>query len=344
MASQDWFDKDFYAVLGVSKDVSEQDLKKTYRRLAREYHPDQHPDDAAAEAKFKEISEAYSVLSDPKERAEYDQIRAMGGGARFRPGAGDSGGFEDVFGGMFNQGGGARTQYTNADFEDLLGSMFGGGGQGYGAGSFGRGAGASGFGPSGFGGAGFGEPTGPVKGRDQTASTTLSFGTAIRGDTVTLQTGEGKTITVRIPAGVEDGQKIRLKGKGAPSPNGGEAGDLILQVSVRPHDVFGREGKNLTVEVPVTFVEAARGATIEVPTFDGEPVRMKVPAGSQSGRKLRVKGRGVETKSGTGDLIVTLTIAVPNHLTSGMDEALEAFAAASPDESPRDDLLRRARH
>lgn len=337
MASQDWFDKDFYAVLGVSKDVSEADLKKTYRRLAREFHPDQHPGDAAAEARFKEISEAYSVLSDPKQRSEYDQVRAMGGGARFTPGAGGAGGFEDVFGGMFNQGGASRGQYTNADFEDLLGSMFGSGGQGYGSGSFGRG------GPAGFGGPGFGAPAGPTKGRDQTASTTLSFATAIRGDTVTLQTGEGKTITVRIPAGVEDGQKIRLKGKGAPSTNGGDPGDLLLQVAVRRHEVFGRDGKNLTIDVPVTFVEAARGATIEVPTFDGDPVRVKVPAGSQSGRKLRVKGRGIATKSGTGDLIASLAIAVPSHLTKGMDEALEAFEAASPDESPRDDLLRRAR-
>ena len=334
MASQDWFDKDFYAVLGVPKDVSEQDLKKTYRRLAREYHPDQHPGDAAAEAKFKEISEAYSVLSDPKERAEYDQVRAMGGGARFRPGAGGQGGFEDVFGGMFNQGG-RQQAYTNADFEDLLGSMFGGGGQGYGRGSFGQGPG----GQAGFGARDFG---GPMRGRDQTASTTLSFGTAIRGDTVTLQTGEGKTITVRIPAGVEDGQKIRLKGKGAPSPNGGEPGDLILTVSVRAHPVFGRDGRNLTVDVPITFVEAARGATIEVPTFGGGTVKVKVPAGSQGGKTLRVKGRGVETKGGTGDLLARLQVLVPSHLTSAMSEALDAFEAATPDESPRDDLLRRA--
>ncbi|MGO2113031.1 MAG: DnaJ C-terminal domain-containing protein [Pseudoclavibacter sp.] len=335
MASQDWFEKDFYAVLGVDKDVSEADLKKAYRKLARDHHPDQNPGDAEAERKFKEVSEAYSVLSDPKDRAEYDQVRAMGGGARFTSG-GSGGGFEDVFGGRFNRG--AGQQYSNDDLEDLLGSMFGGGAGagrgGFGAGSFGQTGRPAGFGTPGAGG--------PRKGRDQTASTTLSFATAIRGDTVTLQTGEGRTITVRIPAGVEDGKKIRLKGKGAPSPNGGQPGDLILQVTVRPHAVFGRDGNNLTVDVPVTYAEAARGATIEVPTFDGDPVKVKVPAGSQSGRRLRVKGRGVETKSGTGDLHVTLTIAVPTHLTKGMEDALDAFVAASPDETPRDDLMRNA--
>lgn len=328
MASQDWFDKDFYAVLGVSKDVSDQDLKKAYRKLARQHHPDQNPGDAAAEQKFKEISEAYAVLSEPDQRAEYDQIRAMGGGARFTSGAG--GGFEDVFGGRFNQGAG-RQAYANEDFEDLLGQMFGGGGGGsFGPGSFGGARGR----PAGFGG--------PTKGRDQTASTTLSFETAVRGDTITLQTGEGRTITVRIPAGVEDGQKIRLKGKGSPGSDGGAAGDLILQVTVRPHAVFGNDGRNLTIDVPVTFVEAATGATIDVPTFGGETVRVRVPAGSQSGRRLRVKGRGIETSKGTGDLIVTLEIAVPGHLTKAMKQALEEFAAASPEESPRDDLIRRA--
>lgn len=336
MASQDWFDKDFYAVLGVPKDVSEQDLKKRYRKLAREHHPDQHPGDAQAEAKFKEISEAYSVLSDPQQRAEYDQIRAMGGGARFRPGAGgSSAGFEDVFGGMFGGGRGGRQQYTNADFEDLLGSMFGAGGAGgaYGPGSFGPG-------PGGFGGPG--GAAGPARGRDQVASTTLGFMTAIRGDTVQLQTGEGKTVTVRIPAGVEDGQKIRLRGKGAPSPAGGDPGDLILTVRVRPHPVFTREGSDVRVEVPITFAEAVRGATIEVPAVDGGTVKVKVPPHSQSGRVLRVKGRGVEAKQGTGNLLVELRVAVPERLSAGQEEALDAFIAASPVESPREDLLRRA--
>lgn len=329
MASQDWMDKDFYATLGVSKDASDADVKKAYRKLARTHHPDQNPGDEAAEKKFKEISEAYAVLSDPQERQEYDAIRAMGGGARFSaPGGADGGGFEDVFGGMFGQGG-ARGQYTNADFEDLLGQMFGG------AGRSGFGGGASGF-QSGF-------QAGPQKGRDQKASTTLSFLTAIRGDTVTLQQASGGTINVRIPAGVEDGQKIRLRGKGGESPNGGERGDLILEVSVKPDPVFGRDGRNLTVTVPVTFPEAVLGATIEVPTIDGSTVKVKVPAHSQNGKTLRVKGRGIETKSGTGDLLVTLEVAVPSHLTKAQEEALEAFQAASPAESPREDLLRKAR-
>lgn len=335
MASQDWFDKDFYAVLGVDKNVSEQDLKKTYRKLAREYHPDSHPGDTAAEEKFKSISEAYSVLSDKDSRAEYDQIRAMGGGgARFRPGAGGAGGaggFEDIFGGGgFGRG---RSQYTNADFEDLLGQMFGGGAAGgpsFGAGSFG-GRSSAGF------------DTGPQKGRDQRASTTIDFLTAIRGDTVQLQTGTGDTITVRIPAGVEDGQKIRLRGKGGTSPSGGPRGDLILEVTVRPDAVFGREGNNLTVEVPITFAEAVRGATIEVPTVDGQTVKVKVPPHTQNGKTLRLRGRGIETKSGKGALLVKLVIAVPTHLTKAQEEALDAFIAASPDESPRADLLRSAR-
>ena len=334
MASQDWFDKDFYAVLGVSKDVDEKDLKKQYRKLARQYHPDSHPGDDAAEAKFKEISEAYSVISDPEHRAEYDQMRAMGSGARFQQGPGGPGGagFEDVFGGMFNGGGGGRRGASNADFEDLLGSMFGGGGGGFGASSFGGGAG----GPAGF-------QTGPQKGRDQSASTTLGFMTAIKGDTVELQGQDGRVVKVRIPAGVEDGQKIRLRGKGGQSPNGGEPGDLILTVTVRPDPVFKRSGLNLEVTVPVSFAEAVLGATIEVPTVDGNTVRVKVAPGTPNGKTLRVKGRGIESKKGKGDLLVHLEVAVPNHLSSAQEKALADFVAASGDENPREDLLRLAR-
>ncbi|HRN29147.1 MAG TPA: DnaJ C-terminal domain-containing protein, partial [Terrimesophilobacter sp.] len=278
MASQDWFEKDFYKVLDVSKDVSDADLKKTYRKLARKYHPDSNPGDAKAEAKFKEISEAYSVLSDPQQRAEYDQMRALGAGApRFTAGGGGANGFEDVFGGMFGAGGrGQRATFSGADFDDLFSGMFGGGN----------------FGATTGGYRGYG---GPTKGRNTVATTTLDFRTAISGDTVRLQGANGKPLTVRIPAGVADGQKIRLKGKGEPSLDGGEAGDLTITVTVRKHPVFEREGKNLRVDVPVTFAEAALGATIEVPALEGEPVRLKVPAGTPSGRVLRVKGRGVKT-------------------------------------------------
>jgi molecular chaperone DnaJ len=328
MASQDWFDKDFYKVLGVSKDISEADLKKTYRKLARQYHPDSNPGDAKAEAKFKEISEANSVLSDPETRREYDQIRAMGSGARFTaPGRpGQAGGFEDVFGGMFGQPSPRRSGSQGASFEDLLGGMFGGGDTGFGSST------------GGFRGAG-----GPTRGRDFTATTTLDFLTAIRGETIKLQPAGGAPINVKVPAGVSDGQKIRLKGKGEPSPDGGEPGDLVLTVTVRKHPVFERDGLNLRVDVPVTFVEATLGATIEVPTLGGEPVRLRVAPGTPSGRVLRVKGRGVTTSKGVGDLLATVQVAVPSHLTSEAREHLEAFARAMPAENPRLDLIDKAR-
>ena len=335
MASQDWFDKDFYAILGVSKDVTAPELKKVYRKLARKYHPDSNPGDAAAEAKFKEISEANSVLSDPEQRKEYDQIRAMGSGARFTagsggPGGGGGGGFEDVFGGMFGGGSGQRAQFRQGGgaggggFEDIFGGMFGGGG----------------FGQTSGGYRGFG---GPQKGRDMTATTTLDFQTAVVGETISLQTASGKPMKVRIPAGVHDGQKIRLRGRGESSPDGGEPGDMVLTVAVRPHPVFELDGKNLRLDVPVTFTEATLGATIEVPTLGGEPVRLRVVPGTPSGRVLRVKGRGVATKDGAGDLLATVQVAVPSHLSDKAREAVEALAAALPAENPRDDLIARAR-
>ncbi|OII29589.1 molecular chaperone DnaJ [Curtobacterium sp. MMLR14_010] len=335
MASQDWFDKDFYAVLGVDKKASDADLKKTYRKLARQFHPDSNPGDAAAEAKFKEISEAYSVLSDKEQRAEYDQVRALGSGARFTAGGpGQGGGFEDVFGGMFGGGGqpgggGQRVRFgQGGGFEDILGGMFGGG------------AGGAGFGQPSGGYRGFG---GPAKGRDVTASTTLDFTTAIAGDTIKLSQGNGRPVNVRIPAGVADGQKIRLRGRGEPSPDGGDAGDLVVLVHVRKHPVFERDGQHLRVDVPVTFVEAALGATIQVPTLGGEPVKLRVAPGTPSGRVLRVKGRGVATKDGTGDLLATVQVAVPSHLSDKARDAVEALAAALPDENPREDLLAKAR-
>ena len=337
MASQDWFDKDFYAVLGVDKKATEADLKKTYRKLARKYHPDSNPGDAGAEAKFKEISEAYSVLSDKEQRQEYDQVRAMGSGARFTAGGpGQGGGFEDVFGGMFGGGqpgggGGQRVRFgQGGGFEDILGGMFGGG----------AGAGGAGFGQPSGGFRGFG---GPTKGRDVTASTTLDFTTAITGDTIKLSQGNGRPVNVRIPAGVADGQKIRLRGRGETSPDGGDAGDLVVLVHVRKHPVFERDGQHLRLDVPVTFVEAALGATIQVPTLGGEPVKLRVAPGTPSGRVLRVKGRGVTTKDGTGDLLATVQVAVPSHLSDAARKAVEALADALPDEDPREDLLAKAR-
>lgn len=318
MASQDWLEKDFYQTLGVAKDVSEADLKKVYRKLARKYHPDSNPGDAQAEAKFKEISEAYSVLSDPKQRQEYDQIRAMGSGARFSAGTGGgTRGFEDLFGGMFGGGGNQRVRFTTggggAGYEDLLGGMFGGGGFG-----------------------------GPTPGRDVTARATISFAQAIDGTTVSLATASGRTVKTKIPAGVKDGQKIKLRGKGEPSPNGGPAGDMIITVHVAEHPVFSRDGDNLRVTVPVSFAEAAMGATIEVPTWGGGRVKVRVPAGTPSGRTLRVRGKGVASKKRTGDLLVTIEVAVPKNLSKDAQAAVEAFATATAGDDPREDLWRHA--
>ncbi|NYE18388.1 DnaJ C-terminal domain-containing protein [Microbacterium immunditiarum] len=328
MASQDWFDKDFYKTLGVSKEVSDADLKKTYRKLARKYHPDSNQGDAAAEAKFKEISEAYSVLSDPEQRTEYDQIRAMGSGARFTAGGQGAGGFEDVFS-MFGQGRGAR--YETGDFDDIF-SMFN---QqptgGFGSGRFGQ--------PSG----GFRGYGGPTRGADVTARTTIDFITATRGETITLQGEDGKPFKVKIPAGVADGQRIRLRGRGRPSPDGGENGDIVVLVTVRPHPVFTRDGLNLRVTVPVTFTEAALGATIEVPTLGGDPVKLRVAPGTPSGRVLRVKGRGVQTQKGTGDLLAEVQVVVPSHLDDRAREALERFHDLEPKENPRTDLMAKAK-
>lgn len=300
MASQDWFEKDFYKVMGVSKDVSEADLKKKYRKLARELHPDLHPGDAKAEARFKEVNEAFDVLSDKAKRAEYDQVRAMGSGPRF---AGGAGGPQGGFGG-------------GAGFEDVFANLFGGGGFG------------------GFGG-------GPQRGADLSTKTTLAFIDSIHGTAIKLNLN-GKDLTVNIPAGVQDGQKIKLRGKGQPSPNGGPAGDLIIDIHVKPHPVFSRDGNNIRVTVPVTFHEAVLGATIQVPTLGGDPVKLKVAPGTPNGRVLRVKGRGVQLASGSGDLLAMVEIAVPAHVSEKAKKALNQFEALLPKEDPRQDLLNKA--
>ncbi|MFC0582992.1 DnaJ C-terminal domain-containing protein [Micrococcoides hystricis] len=327
MASQDWLEKDFYQVLGVSKDATDADIKKAYRKLARKYHPDTNAGDAAAEKKFKDITEANSVLSDPEQRKEYDAIRAMGSGARFTAGgAGASNaGFEDLFGDMFGGGGGRNYSYSTQggpDLSDLFG-QFGGGG---------------GFGGSPFGG-GYGQPT---KGADRTAATTISFGGSIKGTTVKFRVPQsGETIDVRIPAGIRDGQKVRVAGKGEPGQAG--PGDLLVTVNVREHKLFKRDGDNIRITVPVSFDEAALGAQIQVPTLDGGTVTMKVPAGSNSGRTLRLKGRGVSTKKRTGDLLVSLEIKVPQNLNDAAKAAVEAFKEATENENPRASLMADAR-
>ena len=324
MTGQDWMQKDFYAALGVPKDADDAAIKKAYRKLARQYHPDQNQGDAAAEAKFKEIGEAYAVLADAEQRKQYDAIRAMAsGGARFTPGGGAGGGFEDIFGSMFGGGapGGTRFQTGGGGFEDILGQMFGGSG-----GGFGRRR------------AGF---RAPERGADLAAETTLPFRTAVEGATVEL-TVDGKKVTTRVPAGVNDGQKLRIRGKGRPGTDGGDAGDLVITVHVGEHPVFSMAGRDLRVTVPVTFAEAALGAQVDVPTLAGETVRVKVPAGTPSGRVLRVKGRGVTTPKGTGDLLVTVQVAVPQKLSRKAKQALEAFAAESDGEDVRAELTARA--
>jgi molecular chaperone DnaJ len=326
MANQDWFDRDFYKSLGVASDAQDSEIKKAYRKLAKDLHPDKNPGDAKAEQRFKEISEAYSVLSDPGQRKEYDAVRAMSHGrARFTAGTGPSGGFsDDVFSGFFSRqsgrqaAGGYGTQGGNISVEDLLSGMFTGGG-----------------------GSGFGQAP-PRTGSDVEASTTLTFRQAVEGDTVTLRRGDGSTVTTRVPAGVKDGQKIRLRGKGNAGPAGN--GDLILTVAVEPHPLFGRSGDDLTVTVPVTFAEAALGAQIAVPTFDGSTVTLKLAPGTPSGRVLRVKGKGVARKDGaSGDLLVTISVAVPQKLDGAAREAVEAYAAATAGDDPRAGLQAQAR-
>lgn len=336
MSGQDWLEKDFYARLGVPKDADAAAIKKAYRKLARTYHPDQNAGDPKAESTFKEIGEAYAVLSDTEQRQQYDALRAMaGGGPRFASGPGGAtGGFEDLFGGMFSGGGapggagqgGPRMRYStagggNPDIDDLLGGLFGGGG-----GGFGRG----------------GAEYGPVKGRDLTASATLPFRQAVAGDTVGLVVN-GRSTKVRIPPGVKDGQKIRIPGRGEPGQSGGPTGDLVVTVTVEPHPVFGISGNNLTITVPVSFPEAVDGAVVSVPTLDGGSVRLKVPAGTSSGARLRVKGKGVAARKGTGDLIVTIEVAVPRNLSGEARTALSEFAAATAAEDPRVGLVEAAR-
>ena len=326
MSGQDWLDKDFYAVLGVSKDADAQEIKKAYRKKARQYHPDRHPDDPKAEKTFKEIGEAYSVLNDPEQREQYDAIRAMGsGGARFSAGQGGPGGagFEDIFSSMFGAGQGAPGGYAagggggaSPDLDDLL-KMFGGQ----------AGGGFGGGGPAGF------QP-GPSKGQDISARTRISFRDAALGTEIRL-TVDGRTVTARIPAGVHDGQKIRLRGKGRPGPGGGPAGDLLLTLDVEEHPVWSADGANLKITVPVSFDEAVLGATVPVPLLDGGTVSVKVPAGTPSGRTLRVRGKGLVTSKRTGDLHVTVQVAVPSHVEGKAKKAVEDLREALKGEDPR---------
>lgn len=364
----DWATKDFYAVLGVSKSASGDEIKKAYRKLARANHPDSHPGDTAKHEKFKQVAEAYDVIGDAEKRKKYDQARELFASGGFPAGgAGVSG---------------------NVNIEDLLRDRAGGGGFGDLFGDF-----------LGFGAGARRQQPRPARGADLETSTTIGFVEALEGITVSLPvasdaacptcsgtggkpgtsphrcpTCEGtgfvvasvggafsmnetcpgcggrqlvydeacptchgrgrgrasRTIQAKVPAGVKDGQRIRLRGKGAPGERGGPAGDLYVTVRVRPDRVFGRKGENLTIDVPISFTEAALGAQVKVPTLGGEPVTLKIPAGTPNGRTFRVRGKGARKADGSrGDLLATVEVQVPAHLSDEARAALEAYAAAT---------------
>ncbi|TDD28752.1 molecular chaperone DnaJ [Kribbella turkmenica] len=375
MSTKDWLEKDFYKVLGVSKSADADEIKKAYRKLARKYHPDSNAGDAGAEAKFKEVSEAYDVVGDPKKRKEYDEARRLfgSGGFRMPSGSGTGGGFNFDVGDLFNRGGAGS---AGGGLGDILGGMFGGG----------RTTTTT-------------STARPRRGADIETEATIEFAEAVNGVTVGLRmtsdepcktcrgtgakygtvpkvclkcegtgmqtsvqggvfamtepctecrgrglvvdqpcetchgSGRGqssKTMQVRIPAGVQDNQRIRLKGKGAAGERGGPAGDLYVTVHVKPHRIFGRQGEHLTLNVPVSFTEAALGAEIKVPTLDGLPVTVRIPAGTANGSKLRVRGKGSVRRDGTkGDLLLTLEVQVPHELSEEQRAKLQEFSSAS---------------
>lgn len=296
---KEWLDTDFYALLGVDKKATHKEIKKAYRKLAQEFHPDANQGDATAETRFKQISEAYAVVGDPEQRKEYDHAREMG---QF----------------VGSPSGGAR--YVRV--EDLMGGAGGGG------------AGSTPFDL--FGGLGdlFGQArTGPIAGADLSADMSLSFHEAVSGVTKEVNLG-GKRVKVKIPRGVSDGARIRVKGRGNPGSNGGPNGDLFVTVHVGTHPLFRRSGANLEITAPVTFAEAALGADIDVPTLDGK-VRLKVPPGTQPGQTLRASGRGVENSKGEkGDLLVKIDVVIPRDLSDEERTMLEKLRDMHP-ENPR---------
>ena len=331
MASENWITDDFYKALGVSEDASESDIKKAYRKLSRKYHPDLNPGDAAAEKKFKEISEAYDVLSDKKQREEYDQIRRYGAAGMGGFGGGGFGGGSytgypgaDAFGGF--RGGNS----ANINIDDLLGGLFGGG-----AGGSRRSAGFTSADFGGMGGGGFGGAQHAAP-EESTTSTRISLAQAYTGATVTVFLPDGSHTEARIPAGIKDGQKVRLRGKGL------HGADLKVTVRVSDDSVYSREGNNLIMRAPVTLAEAVDGAVIEVPLPDNTTVKLRLAPG-QVGRRLRAKGRGFKTKNGKGDLLVIPEVVLPTELSAEAQEAFDKFVKLAPQENPRKDLLKKAK-
>ena len=325
MSGEDWLQKDFYKVLGVSKDADEATIKKAYRKLARTWHPDQNKGNPEAEERFKEIGEAYTVLSNPEQRQQYDAIRSMGAGG-FRGGAGGGGAsgvnFEDLFG-AFGGGNGGNVRFSTSgggagiNLDDIFGAF------------------------GGFGGA-HGSPyqQAPQKGEDLHASTRITLKQSLSGVNIKLAVS-GKPMTVKVPKGIKDGQSVRLRGKGKASINGGSAGDLIVTIHVEEDPVYSREGNDLRMTLPVTFAEATLGANVELPLIDGSTVTVKVPAGSDSGRTLRLKGRGVATKKDTGDLLATISVVVPKDLTPEQLDSIKALADSLDQSDPRAELMKK---
>lgn len=302
-----------YDTLGVPKDADDKTIKKAYRKLAQQYHPDRNKDDATAEKKFKAINQAYEVLGDPEKRKMYDEFGDDAEKLGFDPNKARQYRQYRAGGGVGMDGG--------VDLEDLLSQMFGGGGGG------------------GFGGFG-GRARAPRKGRDLRAALGVDFTTACLGGERAIEI-DGRNINVRIPPGVQDGGTLRLRGQGVPSQTGGPSGDLLLEIKVAADPHFSRDGDHLRLDVPITLGEALRGASIEVPTLDGK-VRVKVPAGTQSGRTLRVRGRGVARKGKTpGDLLVTLRVQLPGIEGHDVEAAIEALEALY-DGDPRQGLSARA--
>lgn len=315
MASTDF--KDYYSILGVERGASESDIKKAFRKLALKYHPDRNPDDKQAESRFKEISEAYEVLSDPEKRQKYDQFGRywQQAGANTRssyPGGGfgtDAGGFDFSQFGSFEE-----------FIDELLGRVGTSGGRGTGYRS------ASPFDEyGGFGG--FGERA-AAAGGDREATIRLSFAEAFAGTQKRLSLGD-ETITVRIPPGAKKGTRVRVRGRGRPNPYGsGQRGDLYLNVELQPHEVFRFDGENLLCEVPIAPDEAALGAEIQVPTPDGK-VTVKIPAGIRSGQSLRLRGKGWSRPKGDrGDLLARVEIVPPKSLSASERELYEQLRAA----------------
>jgi len=313
--------QDYYKILGVPKSASEEDLKKAYRKLAFEYHPDRNQGNAEAERKFKEISEAYAVLKDQKTRKQYDQFGHAGGP---QGGGFDFSGFDfsDIFKDLGGMGGfqyrtSSSGGFSGSGFDDIIAEMFG----------------------TTSGKRRRRTPGGPkVKGENLTASMSIGFMEAVKGFTtkIELSTPMGvKHISVKVPPGADTGKKIRLRGKGQPSPFGGPPGDVLIELTVMPHSRFKRDGLDILLDVPISVSEAILGAKISVPTIDGKAT-LTIPPGTSSGQKLRLRGKGVNSQNGkTGDQIVIAKVVVPGEVDKKSKDLIEKFSELNP-MNPRD--------